>query len=205
MQKAQHPITDTQGPSIGPFSLHEYIDQIKSFHGHEAPGVMIGGFMVDLALRHLPKKILFDAVSETKSCLPDAIQILTPCTIGNGWLKVLNIGRFAIILYDKYNGEGIRVYLDAGKMDPWPEIKAWFLKLKPKDQQNQKLLMKQIQDAGTSIMGIQKVRVKAHLLGKGSGKTIAICSSCKEAYPAENGTVCPACMGDSPYDLSVDQ
>ena len=59
---------------------------------------------------------LFDAICETRNCLPDAVQLLTPCTIGNGWLKVVNVGRFALTLYDKYQGEGVRVYLDPAKV-----------------------------------------------------------------------------------------
>ena len=85
---------------------------------------------------HLPAEILFDAVCETRNCLPDAIQLLTPCTIGNGWLKVVNVGRFALSLYDKYEGEGVRVFLDPVKVADWPEINNWYLKLKPKKEQD---------------------------------------------------------------------
>jgi formylmethanofuran dehydrogenase subunit E len=63
--------------------------------------------MVDLALSILPRGILFDAIAETGHCLPDAIQLLTPCTVGNGWLKVRDLGRFALALYDKQSGEGV--------------------------------------------------------------------------------------------------
>jgi formylmethanofuran dehydrogenase subunit E len=35
-------------------------------------------------------------------------------------------------LYDKRTREGVRVFLDAKKVENWPEIKAWYLKLKPK-------------------------------------------------------------------------
>jgi formylmethanofuran dehydrogenase subunit E len=48
--------------------------------------------MTDLACRHLPADGLFDAISETPKCLPDAIQLLTPCTIGDGWLTIVNEG-----------------------------------------------------------------------------------------------------------------
>jgi len=60
--------------------------------------------MVDLAL----KNQFFDAVCETQACLPDTLQMLTPCTIGNGWLKIFDFGRYALALYDKYAGQGIR-------------------------------------------------------------------------------------------------
>ena len=51
----------------------EYIEMIEAFHGHVAPGMVLGGFMVDLAYRNLPQGEYFDAISETRSCVPDAI------------------------------------------------------------------------------------------------------------------------------------
>lgn len=113
--------------NIRSYTFEEYIDRVRSFHGFAAPGVVIGGFMVDLAYHHLPEEGLFNAVCETPKCLPDAIQLLTASTVGNGRLTVINIGRYAITLYDKSKGEGIRVSLDPAKIETWPEIKSWFL------------------------------------------------------------------------------
>ncbi|MBW2561397.1 MAG: formylmethanofuran dehydrogenase subunit E family protein, partial [Deltaproteobacteria bacterium] len=95
--------------TIGPHSYEEFLEIVRDFHGSVAPGIVAGGFMIDLALKNLPEDGLFDAISETQSCLPDAIQLLTPCTIGNGWLRVINIGRYAITLFEKYTGAGVRV------------------------------------------------------------------------------------------------
>lgn len=89
-------------------SPETYVRMVTSFHGQPAPGLLVGGRMVDLAVRRLPGGILFDAVCETRNCLPDAIQLLTPCTICNGWLRVLDWGRYALTLFDKSNGEGVR-------------------------------------------------------------------------------------------------
>ena len=47
------------------YSFEEYLNLIKMFHGHVAPGLVMGGQMVDLALKHLPTDILFDAYCET--------------------------------------------------------------------------------------------------------------------------------------------
>ena len=96
--------------------------------------------MVELARRQLPAGTLFDAVAETAKCLPDAVQILTPCTLGNGWMRVLNLGRYALSLYDKYTGEGVRVWVDLDRLAPYEEIRGWFLKLKKKaDQDTERL------------------------------------------------------------------
>ena len=122
--------------------------------------------MVDVARRQLPAEVLFDAICETRNCLPDAIQLLTPCTIGNGWLKVVNVGRFALTLYDKYQGEGVRVFLDPAKVADWPEINAWYLKLKPKKEQDSDRLLEEIRKAGPEILGWQRVQIRPQFLGK---------------------------------------
>jgi formylmethanofuran dehydrogenase subunit E len=101
---------------IGSYSYDEYVHLVKSFHGSLAPGLVIGGFIVDLALKNLPEGEFFDAICETSVCLPDAVQLLTPCTIGNGWMKIFDTGRFAVTLYEKESGEGVRVYLETSDM-----------------------------------------------------------------------------------------
>ena len=185
---------------IGTYSYEEYLHLVKSFHGNLAPGLIIGGFMVDEALHKLPKGEFFDSICETRVCLPDAVQILTPCTIGNGWLKVFNYGKFALTLYEKYSGEGVRVYLDSAKLDNWPEIKGWFLKLTPKAEQNKDRLFQEIKDAGKGILGVQPVQIQPELLGKKKKQgAIGICPLCGEAYPLRDGASCLPCKGESPY------
>ena len=126
---------------IGSYSFVDFLQLVESFHGHVAPGVVLGGIMVEAARRQMPSEVLFDAICETGNCLPDAIQLLTPCTIGNGWLKVVNVGRFALALYDKHGGEGVRVFLDPMKTASWPEINGWYLKLNPKKAQDSDRLL----------------------------------------------------------------
>ncbi len=59
--------------SIWCSTLEGHIKTVKNYHGDEAPGVAIGGFMVDMALRSFPDGVLYDAVCETRSCLPDSV------------------------------------------------------------------------------------------------------------------------------------
>jgi formylmethanofuran dehydrogenase subunit E len=185
---------------IGPYTKEEFINRVRSFHSYAAPGVIVGGIMVDMAMEQIPKGVLFDAICETASCLPDSIQLLTPCTVGNGWLKIINLGRFAISLYDKHKGNGVRVYLDPAKMQRWDEIQAWLLKLKPKSAQNEERLHDQIWKAGRSIYTIHPVQVKAWYLTKHSKGEIGICSVCGEAYPVRDGPTCLGCQGQAPYE-----
>jgi formylmethanofuran dehydrogenase subunit E len=187
------------------FDLENYLHLVQSFHGYMAPGVIIGGFMVNLAKRNLPEGTLFNAICETPVCLPDAIQLLTPCTMGNGRLKILNFGRFALSLYDKNKGDGYRVSLDSTKVDQWPEIRSWFFKLKPKLEQDEGLLLGQIKEAKDMLCRIETVLVRSQFLGKKKRGETVICPCCQEAYPAKDGEVCRGCQGESPYattDLS---
>jgi len=41
--------------NICTYSYEEYLHLVKSFHGNLAPGLIIGGFMVDLAMKNLPE------------------------------------------------------------------------------------------------------------------------------------------------------
>lgn len=184
---------------LGAYTREEFINRVVAFHGFAAPGVIIGGIMVDLAIQQMPRSVLYDAICETPFCLPDAVQLLTPCTTGNGWLKVINLGRFAVTLYDKHTGKGIRVYLDPGKVQDWDEIQAWFLKLKPKTSQDAGRLQGQIWEAGPGICASQPVKVQPLYLAPRSKGPIGICSRCREAYPVKDGDVCLGCQGKSPY------
>ncbi len=181
--------------SILSHSFDEYVSMVKSFHGSDAPGVLIGGFMVDLAYQHLPEGGLYEVVCETAKCLPDAAQLLTPCTIGNQRIRILDVGRYALTFYEKRTGAGVRVYLDCNKLERWPEIKGWYLKLTPKEAQDSAALQSQIRKAGSDICGIEEVQVAAGFLKKHKSGSIAICPSCDEAYRSIDGAICPACKG----------
>ena len=48
--------------TIRSYAFEEFIERVRSFHGSAAPGVVIGGFMVEMAYQHLFEEGLFDAV-----------------------------------------------------------------------------------------------------------------------------------------------
>jgi formylmethanofuran dehydrogenase subunit E len=190
---------------IGRYSFQEYRDLVQSFHGYPAPGVLIGGYMVAAAQSRLPAGILYDAVCETRSCLPDAIQLLTPCSVGNGWLRVMHFGRYALSLYNKYTGEGWRVYIDPNKLDVWPEIKTWLFKFKSKKEQDSPQLFREIEAAGDSFCSFTKIQMQPQFLIRRSTGTITVCPQCREAYPAADGSLCRACQGEAPYLLPASE
>ncbi|WP_243358293.1 FmdE family protein [Fundidesulfovibrio terrae] len=181
------------------FSREEYLERITAFHNYPAPGLIVGGFMVDAARGNLPEGTLFEALCETQACLPDAVQLFTPCTVGNGWLRIKDSGRYALTLYDKYSGAGFRAFMDPAKLEPFPEIAGWFLKRTPKRDQDSDKLREEIFEAGQSILSVSPVQVAQAFLGKRSKGAIAVCPSCGEAYPSMHGCVCLACKGDTPF------
>ncbi len=199
--KAQKDLVRTSPiKKIGNYTWQEYLRQVKYFHGYAAPGVIIGGIMVSLAMEQIPRDTLFNVICETIYCLPDSVPLLTPCTIGNGRLKIINLGRFALSLNIKGERNGIRIYLDVNKLDNWDEIKAWFLKLKDKSEQDVNKLRDQIGTAGRDIYTIHPVQIKLQYAAKYSKGAIGICKVCGEAYPLKDGTICLGCQGGSPYE-----
>ena len=186
--------------TLGQWTHEAFVEQARAFHGYPAPGLIIGGYMVELAKRHMPEGVLYDAISETAHCLPDAVQLLTPCTVGNGWLRVLPFGIYAVTLYDKRTGEGVRVHLDNDKLGPYDEIRCWFLKERPKGEQDGERLQAQIKEAGESILTLQPVRLRKDLLRHHSFGKTARCPLCGAYYPASYGGICRSCQGQSPYE-----
>jgi formylmethanofuran dehydrogenase subunit E len=50
-------------------SFEDFLNTIERFHGWKAPGVVIGGFMVDLAQSHIAPDVETDAIVETAHCI----------------------------------------------------------------------------------------------------------------------------------------
>jgi formylmethanofuran dehydrogenase subunit E len=180
-------------------SYEDFLTTIRNFHGWIAPGVVIGGFMVDMAQEHIGPDVEADAIVETIRCLPDAIQLFTPCTYGNGWMKVVDWDKFALTLYDKKTLEGVRVWLDLEKSKRFPDIYNWYMRLAPKKDLPLDVLLKSIEVAGRHVLSSFPVQVVRYH-GKIKKGRIEICSGCGEAYPASQGERCLACQGKGYYE-----
>ncbi len=185
--------------NIGSYTFEEFKRLAENFHGYAAPGLLIGGYMVELAKSRIPEGTLFEAVVETRKCLPDAVQLLTLCSAGNNWMKVHNLGRYAVSLFDKHTGEGVRVSVDPARLDAFPEIRGWFLKEKPKKEQDEARLLYEIESAGDAICKVEPVTMKRRFLGHSHMSVIGVCPQCGEAYPREDGPICRGCQGEAPY------
>ena len=183
-----------------PYTFQAFSKLAEAFHGYPAPGLLVGARMVHDAMMRLPDRILFDALCETAACLPDAVQLLTPCTTGNGWLRVVPLGRFALTLFDKRTGYGIRTALSPDRLNAWPAIADWFFKRTARHDQDPKALRSAIQKAGSRVLVASRTRVRSEYLNKRRIGATGICSSCGESFPARCGSLCLACLGQSPYE-----
>ncbi len=188
--------------SICGYSFNQYVERAASSHAHPAPGVIIGGFMVDLAYRHLPEQPLIHALCETSKGVPGAIQILTPCNIVAGSLTIVDLGRFAFTLYDKSSREGVRVSVDPVALEEWPEIRDWFFKFTPKEEQDLGALMAQIEEAEASYCAACYVRVAETLHQRKPRSGFAVCACCGESFPLADGLLCLGCQSAPLWQVS---
>jgi formylmethanofuran dehydrogenase subunit E len=174
----------------------QVLEKIQRFHGFPAPGVVIGAFMVDWAQELNGPGAEADAIVETLRCLPDAVQLFTPCTLGNGWMQVLDWDRFALTLYERTGRRGFRVWLDAGKTPDYPAIHDWFLKRLPKQALPLETLLHSIFEAGRAVLSARPVIV-TDFLRRPKKESVSICPVCCEAFDPRAGASCKACQHGS--------
>ena len=180
--------------------VERVLAEITNFHGFPAPGVVIGAVMVDLAREQIGPGIEADAIVETLRCLPDAVQLFTPCTLGNGWMRVLDWDRFALTLYDRATRRGCRVWLDAGKTAAYPAIHDWFLKRVPKDALPLETLLGRILEARRAVLSCRSIIV-TDFLRRSKKERIAICPGCGEAFDPRAGDCCKGCLRGGYFKL----
>ena len=182
----------------------EVLAEIRAFHGFTAPGLVLGAFMVDLAKSLIGGDVEADAIVETRHCLPDAVQIFTSCTIGNGWMKIMDWDKFALTLYDRFKLDGYRVWFDLEKARAFPELYDWYMRLVSKKDLPVSVLIDVLFKAGHSVLSCRPVKV-TNYYKREKKKTINICAGCGEAYPAWQGTFCRACQGEGYYEDRVEE
>lgn len=185
--------------------LQEYFERCIDFHTYPAPGLLIGVFMVDYALELVgaDRGEKLYAVCETHKCAPDPLQVILHCTYGNHRLRVIPMGRFAMTLNrpsSEHSTEGIRVFVDPGKIEKFPLIKAWFSNDPSFNQRLQAVpLIDEIFKAGRDILSAERVRVKVTPKQKWkSGK----CRVCGEMVPQDllEKDVCIGCGPNVYYE-----
>lgn len=187
--------------------IREYIRRCVSFHGFAPPGLLIGVFMVDLALEELgasPNEKLY-AVAETPKCAPDAVQVVTSATMGNSRLRIIETGKFSITLNrgsTEERADGIRVYVDATKIRRYPTLDLWYTndpRYKSVDEKDR--VYDEILQAGRSILSWERVKVSVPQKAVWQAVQCPVCKEMVPDYLVEDG-VCTSCAGASYYDRS---
>ena len=184
-------------------TIEECLNTIQQFHGWKAPGLVVGLFMVDLAIARMGKGVEFDAIVESRHCLPDAIQLFTPCTVGNGWLKIVDWDKFALTFYDRHHLNGHRVWLDLQKTKHHPLYHGWFMQTIHKKDFDNNVLLDAIITAGRSVLSETGVTM-TDLFQRNKKGIIWVCSFCGEAYSADQGARCAVCQGKGYFSPAKD-
>lgn len=191
-------------------------EEVFRFHTKRAPGIPIGVAMVDLARELLgPITGRLNVVSESQACLSDVVQVMTGCTIGNRYLRILkDLGRYALTLYERETGLGVRVFVDFGKIDPvrTPELHKFFLRERGEAVErggearaaSGRLIMAEFKAIKRDLFGHQRVRILQ--TGKPAMLPARICPSCHESYLQrdENHGQCDVCAGTVRYFERLD-
>ena len=183
-------------------TVKNFVRELIGFHGFASPGLVLGGFLVDWARELVGTEVEFDAIVETTHCLPDVVQLFTPCTIGNGWMKVLDWDKFALSLYDRRKLTGYRVWLDLDKLRSFPDLYNWYMRLVPKIDLPLDVLHEAILSAGRSPLSACAITA-TRFYERHKKQDIAVCPQCGEAYTASQGPKCLACQGKGYYEASA--
>lgn len=189
----------------------ELVEKVWAFHDRRAPGIAIACEMVNRALEKLGEVKKLCAVAETRTCLPDCIQYIAHCTIGNGDLKMMNgIGRYALTLYDrKNNGKGVRIFVDIRKIEKekMPETYKFFRRERseavkaggPERKASNKIVVEEFLANGRDIFSMEDVFVTC--LEKPPLNNCCVCEECGESFTMEQGESkrCTVCSGEMNY------
>ncbi|MFH1033551.1 MAG: FmdE family protein [Pseudomonadota bacterium] len=182
--------------SVCGLDLPTFMLKAEEFHGHVSPGLMLGGFLLEAAWDRLGDTPYINAVVETVVCLPDVVQMLTPCTLGNGFMQVLDWGKFALTLYDRQTLSGYRAWADRQAIAAQPVIAGWFLRTGqtlPKEE-----VVEHIARCGPGLARVKPVSLTRPLKPTEKVAT-GPCPRCGESYPLRLGAACLACQGQAYY------
>lgn len=184
--------------NLAGMDLDEFLRRAEELHGHLSPGVVAGGFMLDKALKSYEPGEFLNAVVETVVCLPDAVQILTQCTLGNGFMQVLDWGKFAITLYDRQKLNGMRVWLDPEAVRTNEIVASWYLRSSGNGKVDKEVVIRELLSCGGEL--VQAVPVTLDVALKSTEKVpTGICVDCGESYPLRQGERCYTCQGQGYY------
>ena len=177
-------------PRICGLSPEDYLFMLEEFHGHVSPGTTMGGFLVSAAWDLLGDTPYINAVVETTVCLPDAVQLLTPCTLGNGFMQLLDWGKFSLTLYDRQSLQGARAWVEVRDIEAYPLIAQWFLRRAGEGPVDKQEVVREILAGGHALVATRAVRMNSSLKDEAKYVT-GPCARCGEYFPLRQGGPLP--------------
>ncbi len=106
----------------------QILEKAKEFHGHLCPFVALGVKASIIAMDEIGvqrsdenKSIGEDiiAIVECNNCFVDGVQVATGCAFGNNSLIYFDLGKNALSLVKRGEWEGVRIYIDADKINKY--------------------------------------------------------------------------------------
>ena len=94
----------------------------------------------------------------------------------------------------------MRVRLDAERLRAYPDVRSWFLKEKPKKEQDSEAIARQIREGGFDMLSSAPVQIHPDILARQGKGPVVRCPDCGEYYPARFGDRCRLCQGNGPYE-----
>lgn len=175
--------------------LSTELEESYALHGNKSPGTTIGVIMADYALDLYSKHVggderIMKAAVETKKCIADSVQTVTGCTAGGG-LTVMDYGKYALTLYNKITGEGVRVFLDPKKIKEYQNLNDWFLRKKSKSELSKEVVIEDMLRAGRRVLSYERIQVTFPAKEK---LPVRLCAECGEAFPSDGESVCRGCL-----------
>jgi len=175
--------------------LLSQIEKVIPFHGFLTSGALIGIQMLNIAKRVLDVKDgeRIYVTSETQSCMPDPFQILAGATIGNGGLKIKNLGKMAVTVNKQapegvHSVKGVRIILDPEKTKDYPKLHAWYLNTEKLPHEE---VVPILLDAGEKVYSWKLVDLEIPVRMK---KRIQSCKNCGEMFiQHDNELLCGGC------------
>lgn len=185
-------------------TLEEYI-QLAAKDGSTRSGIILGIRLALLGVRELGRLVSagelrdFIVFVETDRCLPDALELVTGCRLGNRRLKFRDLGKMAATFADAQSGKAIRVAAREGweriAPDRYPELDKEAALVR---------VYSSVPDEDLFYSGLVRVEIAPEEVpGYHSERTV--CDGCGEGVSfgriVHRGgrIVCLACAGESYY------
>ena len=167
------------------------LKEIGYFRRAVEPGVAYGIKMIFGVKNYLKikdfKKINLIVVAETSRCLPDAIQFLCGCTIGNRRLVIKDVGKMAATFIDRDAGRAVRVTISPTFQKRDVQHSKKLIQLKEK-RNFAEIESRRLQDSreilkipNEELLRIQEVEITEPLSAIFMPSGIVLCEKCGES------------------------